>query len=144
MSTCHAAISTPLTIFINYGTLLSPELERLTLPESIEGGSLLSVLVERIKLKIFKFRFPILPPLVRQEDPEGLRLGKLEAERRLSRVLPEVTERTLDSMLRELRTVDRDRDRILPASQISQIVKKYQVAVFDNDFGAERLLELQL
>ena len=72
-------------------------------------------------------RFPILPPLVRQEDPEGLRLGKLEAERRLSRVLPEVTERTLDSMLRELRTVDRDRDRMLPAVQVSNIVKKYQV-----------------
>jgi hypothetical protein len=32
-----------LTIFIDYGTLLSPKLEQLTLPESIEGESLLLV-----------------------------------------------------------------------------------------------------
>ena len=72
-------------------------------------------------------RFPVLPPLVRQEDPEGLRLGKLEAERRLSRILPEIPERTIDTMLRDLRMVDRDRDRILPSSQVAQMIKKYQV-----------------
>ena len=65
---------------------------------------------------------------MRQEDSEGQRLGKLEAERRLARVLPEVPERTIDSMLRELRTVDRDRDRVLPASQVANIVKKYQLS----------------
>jgi hypothetical protein len=41
--------------------------------------------------------------------------------------LPDVPERTLDSMLRELRTVDRDRDRILPSNQIAAVVRKYQV-----------------
>ena len=30
-------------------------------------------------------------------------------------------------MLREMRTVDRDRDRILPEKQVSSIIKKYQV-----------------
>ncbi len=43
MSYCPTAISTLLIYFLNLGTLLSPELEILTLPESTEGGSLLSV-----------------------------------------------------------------------------------------------------
>ncbi len=40
MSCCH--IHT-VDDFLNYGTLLSPELEQFTLPESTEGGSPLSV-----------------------------------------------------------------------------------------------------
>jgi hypothetical protein len=43
LSSCHAAHICTIDDFLKLGTFLSPELEQLTLPESKEGGSILSV-----------------------------------------------------------------------------------------------------
>ena len=43
-----------------------------------------------------------------------------------------VTDRTLEAMLRELRTMDRDRDRILRAQQIRLVFERYRVGTFSS------------
>jgi hypothetical protein len=57
----YAAISTPLMIFLNYGTLLSPESEQLTLPESTEGLSPLLVCTSILGFKRFHLFITIAP-----------------------------------------------------------------------------------
>ena len=77
--------------------------------------------VERVLISLLSTNSPLSYGASTQEDNERTRGGERDTKTDF------ISERTMDILLREMRKMDRDRDRVLHPIQIKTLFSKYKV-----------------
>ena len=69
-------------------------------------------------------KYPILPPLTKSSEASDA-----DVDARVKQALSGVNERSLEAMLREMRKLDRDRDGVLPPSNIEKFLERFKIMI---------------